>query len=311
MTALGAVDENARMFRPRFAVSLVAALAAGGVGVAAAAPPRAATPSKVDKSRSALARQAFEDGKKAYTAGDYDKAIDLFRQAYEYRDDAALLFNIGQAYRQKGDAQMAIFYYRAYVRERPKARNRAEVEALIAELSRLPPSAPPAPPQVVEPAPVVRPPLQAAAALPPPPVPESLPELGPPPFATARDDDVPPPRPGRSLMVGGLVSGAAGAAAFATGIVFALKAQRMQDNLTAYQLSGRPWGPEQQDMEAEGRRDSVIGMAGITAGAAALLTGATLVWLGARKSEEAARAASISVEVSPHALATVRATFVF
>src|SRR5262249_10894361 len=82
---------------------------------------RVAAEPRPDKERSTAARRAFEDGKKAYNIGDFDRAIELWKQAYEYRDDPIFLYNIAQAYRQKGDAQKAIFFYRAYTRESPRA----------------------------------------------------------------------------------------------------------------------------------------------------------------------------------------------
>lgn len=235
------------------------------VAVALGAPPVAAEP-RTDKERSTLARQAFEEGKKAYNVGDFDRAIELWKQAYEYRDDPIFLYNIAQSYRQKGDAQKAIFFYRAYTRESPRAKNRAEVEARIVELQKIA-SAPP-PPE------------------PPKPEPEPPPPPPPPPAPAVTVEPEPPPaveRPGQPLVVGGWITGGAGAAVLATGIVFALKGRSISDDLEAQNKAGVPWTPALRDRESEGQRDTTIGIVGITVGAAAVITGATLVWLGMRK----------------------------
>jgi len=236
------------------------------VAIALGALPVGAEP-RADKERSTAARQAFEDGKKAYNVGDFDRAIELWKQAYEYRDDPIFLYNIAQAYRQKGDAQKAIFFYRAYTRESPRARNRAEVEARIVELQKILDAQPPPEPPKPEPEP--------APPAPPPPAP----------VVAAEVPEPPPPdeHPGQSLVVGGWITGGAGAAVLATGIVFALKARSISDDLEAQNKAGVPWTPALRDRESDGQRDSTIGVVGITVGAAAVVTGATLVWLGMKK----------------------------
>src|SRR5581483_10787209 len=55
----------------------------------------------------------------------------------EAKHDPALLFNIGQAYRFAGDLPKAIGAFKSYLRRMPKAPNRPEVEARIAEMQKL------------------------------------------------------------------------------------------------------------------------------------------------------------------------------
>ncbi|MCU1280554.1 MAG: hypothetical protein JWM53_4100 [bacterium] len=84
-----------------------------------------------------LARQHFEDGSRLYDLGKFRDAAHEYEEAYKYKPDPALLFNIGQAYRAGGDAGEAVTAYRSYLRHVPDATNRAEVEGHIEKLQRL------------------------------------------------------------------------------------------------------------------------------------------------------------------------------
>jgi tetratricopeptide (TPR) repeat protein len=78
----------------------------------------------------------IKEGRARYDLGKFDEAILLFQQAYEVWPYPEALFNLAQAWRQKGDARKAVFYYRSYLRNKPDAANREEVEQRIAELEK-------------------------------------------------------------------------------------------------------------------------------------------------------------------------------
>jgi tetratricopeptide (TPR) repeat protein len=84
------------------------------------------------------AREAFEQARRAYNLGRWQEAADGFERAYRLLGDPVLLFDRGQALRRAGRPDEAIASYEAYLRERPDAANRAQVEAHIRalELSR-------------------------------------------------------------------------------------------------------------------------------------------------------------------------------
>jgi tetratricopeptide (TPR) repeat protein len=119
-----------------------------------------------------LARQHFEDGSRLYDLGKFSDAARQYEEAYKYKPDPALLFNIGQAYRAAGDVNAALTAYKSYLRRVPNASNRQEVETHIAKLQKLveaksppqetrPPiesAPPPTPPPIVTPPPTVTPP---------------------------------------------------------------------------------------------------------------------------------------------------------
>jgi tetratricopeptide (TPR) repeat protein len=83
-----------------------------------------------------LARQHFEDGSRLYDLGKFRDAAHEYEEAYKYKPDPALLFNIGQAYRAAGDAQEAVTAYKSYLRRVPDASNRLEVEGHVEKLQR-------------------------------------------------------------------------------------------------------------------------------------------------------------------------------
>jgi hypothetical protein len=79
----------------------------------------------------------YQKGRTAYDLGRFDEAVKEFEKAYELKPDAAYIFNLAQTYKQKGDHQKAVFYYRRYLTLSPQAKNREAIEARIAELEDL------------------------------------------------------------------------------------------------------------------------------------------------------------------------------
>jgi hypothetical protein len=82
------------------------------------------------------ARDLFTQGNTYFDLGQFDKAIDAWQQGYQLKNDPGFLYNIAQAYRTQGDAQKAIFFYKRYLSNSPKAHNRAEVEQKIEALQK-------------------------------------------------------------------------------------------------------------------------------------------------------------------------------
>jgi hypothetical protein len=87
------------------------------------------------------ARKLFDDGERAYNLGEFDKAVSLFKQAYEAWPEPAFLFNVAQTYRQMGDCKQAVFFYKRFLAlkeqdtKKPlKPERKAEIENRIAEL---------------------------------------------------------------------------------------------------------------------------------------------------------------------------------
>lgn len=84
----------------------------------------------------AQARDLFTQGNTFFDLGQFDKAIDAWQRGYQLKNDPGFLYNIGQAYRTMGDADKAIFFYKRYLINAPRAKNRAEVEQKIEVLQK-------------------------------------------------------------------------------------------------------------------------------------------------------------------------------
>ena len=87
-----------------------------------------------DKKTETEARTYYDQGTKYYALGPFEEAIQNYEKAFELRPDPVLLYNIAQAYRLQGNFQQASFFYKSYLRNQPDAKNRAEVEARLADL---------------------------------------------------------------------------------------------------------------------------------------------------------------------------------
>lgn len=91
----------------------------------------------------ASATDWYQQGVKHYNLGEFDKAIESFKKAYEADSNAAYLYNIAQSYRQAGDCRNALFFYRRFMSLRGsdpakplKPELKAEIETRIAELDK-------------------------------------------------------------------------------------------------------------------------------------------------------------------------------
>lgn len=80
------------------------------------------------------AKEHFEKASRLYELQKYGEAIAEYESAYLLVEDPALLFNIGQAYRLWEKPEDAIRSYKNYLRRRPDAANRADVEKKIVDL---------------------------------------------------------------------------------------------------------------------------------------------------------------------------------
>ena len=85
----------------------------------------------------AEAKQAFISGMKHFDLGEYDDALNDFKNGYRAKEDPVFLYNIAQCYRLKNEHRDAIRYYRLYLSRAPDAPNRAEIEERIAKLQAI------------------------------------------------------------------------------------------------------------------------------------------------------------------------------
>jgi len=101
-------------------------------------------------------RAHFGKAQTAYKLGQYEEAIREYEAAYRAMPEPAFLFNIAQAHRlqysmdkKASHLHQALSVYKAYLRDVPKASNRAQVEKTVEELKTqiagLPPEPGPGP----------------------------------------------------------------------------------------------------------------------------------------------------------------------
>lgn len=69
------------------------------------------------------AREHFERGTRLYDLGQYADAAREYEAAYKAKDDPALLFNCGQAYRGAGEPEKAVTFFKSFLRRMPDAPN--------------------------------------------------------------------------------------------------------------------------------------------------------------------------------------------
>ncbi len=206
-----------------------------------------------------------------YNAGDFEKALADAQRAYELDPVAGLLYNLGQCHRALHHWERAEFFYRGYLREKPKAKNRAEVTTLIAEMRRKEAleearaTAPPSP-AIVVPAPPAAP--MATQAPPPPAAPTpSGPTVRVAPAAPAAALSAPAPERHVPGIAWGMI-GSGAAAGIAGGILWA--------------LAGSLRGPAHPTFAAMGQSNdyAIGGNVLVPVGAALILGGAGLAIFG-------------------------------
>jgi tetratricopeptide (TPR) repeat protein len=109
------------------AAALMALLAAADPGVAG--DPGART-------EDGSARALFERGEVKFNLGNFEAAAADYQAAYELDHRPALLFNVGQCYRNLENYERARFFYRRFLTLDPQTPNRRETESLIDLMSK-------------------------------------------------------------------------------------------------------------------------------------------------------------------------------
>jgi hypothetical protein len=92
---------------------------------------------RAQQDASKRARDAFAEGTTFFNLGQWDKAVESWQLGYKYKPDPIFLYNIAQAYRLAENHERAVFFYKSYLRNSPKAPNRLEVQERIDQLQKL------------------------------------------------------------------------------------------------------------------------------------------------------------------------------
>ena len=203
------------------------------------------------------AERFYLEGQAAYDAADYTHAITAWTKSYELSKQPGLLFNLGHAYRlraQPGDCKQAHASYQRFVAGDPASTHRKDADDLIVELDRC-----------------VNPTRATPAAVPATHV-----------VPATHDAREPVPNGSRTKRTIGLVAGAGGALVFGTGLYYGNKASRISADITDTCTAGCNWDELQRKHEA-GKRAEATQWVLYGAGAAAVVTGGVLYFLGSRE----------------------------
>ncbi len=234
---------------------VVAGLAAGA----------GAQPKSDDPEAKARAKAHYLEARAHHDHGEYQRAAAEYLQAFALFPDPELLFNVGQVYRLAGDSALAAAYYRRYLELDPDGRAAPEARRHLEALGATVPAGSAAsawggaPPAQAKPGPAE---ATASAASP----------------ARAAESD----GRGRWLRRGGLAAGGAGLLCLGVGLYYGIEARSIEAELS---LVDR-WTAERLDRFDDGERAEARAIGFTIAGAALVVGGGVLYWLGRERASE-------------------------
>jgi hypothetical protein len=200
----------------------------------------------------------YAEGQAAYDRADYVTAIMKWEVSYDLSGESGLLFNLAQARRLSGDCRGALKTYKRFVAaNRTADEQRSLAEDLVRELESKCGGPPPPPPFIA--APQTAAPGQISA--------DRLQYRG---------------HSSRGLRIVGLATGGAGIAAIAGGLALDYHGSVLGDQITKACAVSCSWSA-QSSTYAAGRRDAAIGYALDAVGAAAIVGGAVMYYLGVKQ----------------------------
>jgi tetratricopeptide (TPR) repeat protein len=231
-----------------------------------------------DDQKKAEAKRLYEVGLSAYNLGNFVEAIKAFSDAYALSAAPGLLFNIAQSHRLNKDYEKATYFYQTYLRLKPDAPNRPDVEQRLEEMAKL----------IDEQKKMERRPPEGTVT------PEGggntqQQVIGP----VEKQPDPEELKKAQTMMTIGLATGGGGVAFVITGLIFGKLASNAESDLNALSTNRGTWTPAQQDRYNAGRRNNRIAIASFIIGGAAIATGGTFYLLGMMKKKDA------SVAINP------------
>ncbi|MBI4817074.1 MAG: PEGA domain-containing protein [Deltaproteobacteria bacterium] len=81
-------------------------------------------------------KSRIEAGKKAFSRGSYEEAIQEFKAAYDLKPSSGIIFNIAKSYERLARYEEAIDYFQQYLQSEPNAKDKADVEETIKRLKK-------------------------------------------------------------------------------------------------------------------------------------------------------------------------------
>lgn len=213
------------------------------------------------------AMEAYERGQQNYKLAQYEAALADFNEASTLYASPDFQYNIGLCYEKLARYDEAVLAYVTYLKVKPNAEDRANVEATIARLQKLAKDQDRDQkdgdtPVVVAPGP------------------------------TSADDAPAGPKPWKPLVISGaVVAGVGAVVALGGGIAFGVLAKSRSDDLEAVQTGGNPDGltfEEARALESDGKRFETLQIGLAAGGAAVAVVGAALLAVGFARKKQAA-----------------------
>jgi hypothetical protein len=228
--------------------------------------------------------------RKACLKGNVDRGVDLLTDLFLETKDATYIYNQGRCYEQNHRYDDAVARFREYLMKAPKLSSEEKGETqkhIDACLSYLGKSAPkPAPVAASEQAEAPRAAASPAAS----PVPAAPPaELPQPVTVTQQPAAIEGRRAGFGLRVAGIATTSVGGAAVLTGLLFNLKVNSMSSDLEAHYTS---------DTRSTQQGYKTLSQVSYGVGAACLVGGAVLYYLGWKKGQGAQERVVVAPTVS-------------
>ncbi len=247
-------------------LSMVGSLVAAPAPVTGEAPadaPAAAAPPEAPREDPKLeqAMVSYDLGKKAYNAARYEDALEHFQEAATRYASPDFQYNIGLCYERLNKPEEAIRAFRTYLRTKPEAKDRPNVEDRIFQLEKQ---------------------IENAENQP---VPEGPPDPDP------VEPEVEAPPNGKTLiLVGAVLTGVGGAVGIGGGLGFGLAARSRSLSVEDV-ADGNPDDltfAEADALDAEGRRFETLQIVMAATGAAVAITGVALLAVGLKRKKQAA-----------------------
>ncbi len=229
------------------------------LAVAAAAPAHAEDALRPERIPN-KARELAAKGRAAHDAGNYNAAIEAFREAYVLAPSAGLLFNIAQAYRLAGNCDESAWMYRRFLDSNPSGEQRAVAEAQLGIVEKCGSGGL----RVT----VAKPKLDAAKV----PEPQLVVTQVPPP-------PPPPEHRGGRYKTFGIGTAIGGGALLAGAAAFAFDAHDASKQVAAIYKRGGTWN-DIEDIDARGQRSATIATVLGIGGGLAVVSGAVLYGRG-------------------------------
>ena len=122
----------------RSARTLILAFLAISITLASSAQAQNKAKEKPSAEATARARDAYKKGQRYFDAGEYHNAEATFREAYAAVPNPVVLLSVAECQKRAGKHAEAVSTFERYLKEKPDAKDRAEVEGKIEEIMSLP-----------------------------------------------------------------------------------------------------------------------------------------------------------------------------